>query len=39
MQKFQAYLKMIISTFKDNLSKLYNNMTFLEKSLFNFTRY
>jgi len=32
MQKFQAYLKMIIS-----LSKLCNNMTFLEKSLFNFT--
>jgi len=37
MQKFQAYLKMIISTFKEQ--RFQNNMTFLEKSLFNFTIY
>jgi len=39
MQKFQAYLKMIISTFKEQPFQLCNNMTFLEKNLFNFTIY
>jgi len=31
MQKFQAYLKMIISTFKEQPLRNCNNMTFLRK--------